>query len=98
MSIRIACQGCNATYVVDDELRGKQIRCRKCEQPVAVPASHKKADAGVIDKKSNAGAVAAAARPRQQDNDDGDDRKAPRRDRDAVRSTKKKGSSGALLW
>ncbi|HZY85733.1 MAG TPA: trypsin-like peptidase domain-containing protein, partial [Gemmataceae bacterium] len=36
MTIRIVCSGCGAAYQVPDNLLGKKVKCRKCEQGIAV--------------------------------------------------------------
>src|SRR5262249_58619015 len=36
MSIQMACPGCGASYTLSDELRGKKVRCKKCEEIFAV--------------------------------------------------------------
>jgi S1-C subfamily serine protease len=42
MAIRVTCPACDALHTVDDDKRGKKIRCRKCDEPISVPASSKK--------------------------------------------------------
>jgi predicted Zn finger-like uncharacterized protein len=39
MPVRITCPACDASYAVDNELRGRRIRCRECGKPVSVPAA-----------------------------------------------------------
>lgn len=39
MSIPFLCRNCKTCYEVDDELAGKEIRCRQCEQRMKVEAS-----------------------------------------------------------
>jgi S1-C subfamily serine protease len=39
MGLRVTCSACGESYPVDDSLRGKRLRCRKCESPLLVPAS-----------------------------------------------------------
>ncbi len=36
MPIQITCARCHASYPVDDDLRGKSVRCRECDLPVFV--------------------------------------------------------------
>jgi len=37
MAIKITCPGCKSTLTLADELRGKKVRCKKCETAVKVP-------------------------------------------------------------
>jgi hypothetical protein len=37
MPIRIICPSCNVANAVDDDKRGRRIRCRKCDNPISVP-------------------------------------------------------------
>ncbi len=100
MSLRITCPGCKASYPVDDELRGKKVRCKKCDEPVTVPAGRKDEEA-VVESKGKSAARRSARddddrRPSRRDRDD-DDRRSPRRDRDDDEPRRaKKGKSGAL--
>ncbi|HMC63840.1 MAG TPA: trypsin-like peptidase domain-containing protein [Gemmataceae bacterium] len=41
MSIQMACPGCGASYTLSDELRGKKVRCKKCEEIFAVNGAAK---------------------------------------------------------
>jgi predicted Zn finger-like uncharacterized protein len=36
MPIQITCGRCQASYPVDDDLRGRRVRCRECGEPVVV--------------------------------------------------------------
>src|SRR5436305_14911538 len=36
MPIRITCPRCGVAYPVEDDLRGRTVRCRDCEEPVLV--------------------------------------------------------------
>src|SRR5262249_49358506 len=36
MPINLLCPSCQARYQVPDSLLGKQVRCRKCQKPIAV--------------------------------------------------------------
>jgi S1-C subfamily serine protease len=44
MSVRVTCPACRASYSVGDEIRGKTIRCRECDQPLPIPARRTDAD------------------------------------------------------
>src|SRR3954470_16895967 len=73
MSIPIVCPICNASYQVDDELRGQRILCRKCDKRINVDEAEAKVESD-----------ARPARRRGRDNDDEnqDDRALLDADRD----------------
>ena len=89
MAIRITCPSCEATYTVDDSLRGKKIRCKKCEEVFAVQpsgggAARDEEDRARPDRRVAAKPVpkpAPARRPRDEDEDEAPARK-PARARD----------------
>src|SRR5262252_2994910 len=37
MSLRLDCPGCHVTYSVPDELRGKNVRCVRCQRTFLAP-------------------------------------------------------------
>ncbi len=39
MSLRITCPHCERTYVLDEELRGKKVRCKGCQKPFTIRAA-----------------------------------------------------------
>ena len=39
MSVRVTCPKCDASFAVDDKMRGKKVYCKKCERPILVPAA-----------------------------------------------------------
>jgi hypothetical protein len=43
MPIKVACSGCKKRYAVPDNLRGKEVHCPGCGQPIAVPLTTAKA-------------------------------------------------------
>jgi predicted Zn finger-like uncharacterized protein len=88
VTIRITCPSCQASYLVDDELRGKRIRCSQCEEPVSVP--DRKTESRIVDRKGKIAPVAVSR-------GSADGRPASGRDREAFRTASKKGSGGLLL-
>src|SRR5215208_164853 len=83
MSLRITCPACKISYTVDDELRGKKIRCRECDKPLNIPAAERKsepAEEGIYDRKGKSAPV-PVKRPARGHNDD----ESPRR-KQAARS------------
>jgi predicted Zn finger-like uncharacterized protein len=79
MSIHIKCPSCGTDYDVNDDLRGKKIRCRSCEEPIAV-----KGASGIKGGEPSARKSAAPSGRREQDEDEAPPRKsaAPSRRRD----------------
>ena len=45
MPVRVVCSRCRASYEVADSLCGKKIKCRGCEESIAVPAVARRARA-----------------------------------------------------
>jgi S1-C subfamily serine protease len=99
MSIRITCPECKSVCKVEDDQRGKKVRCRECDRLLSVPAGGTKIvakdaedDEGFYDARSK-----AAPASKRRDRDDDDDRPAARRDRDGgAPAVAKKGGSGLL--
>src|SRR5258708_3503297 len=78
MSTPIVCPSCNASYEIDDKLRGQRILCRKCEKRIDVPAGHRNEGNNVAETRMEPELKPARRRSRD---DDGDDRASSRRDR-----------------
>jgi HEAT repeat protein/S1-C subfamily serine protease/DNA-directed RNA polymerase subunit RPC12/RpoP len=49
MPVRLTCPKCDASLSVEEDKRGKKIRCRKCEAVILVPAKAKPAAVEVVD-------------------------------------------------
>jgi S1-C subfamily serine protease len=60
--LRFTCPSCNATYSLDENCRGKRIRCRQCQEAVTVPIAVK--TAAPQPKAAGHGAIAAETTPR----------------------------------
>jgi predicted Zn finger-like uncharacterized protein len=60
MPVRISCPMCKSTYVVNDDVRGKQIRCKDCGKLIGVPPAKPAAAEEAI---APAGTKPAPARP-----------------------------------
>ena len=43
MAIQINCPSCKTVNNIDEEKRGRKVRCRKCEKPISVPAEDEEA-------------------------------------------------------
>src|SRR4051794_3468886 len=50
MAFRISCPSCKAANSVDEDQRGKKIRCQDCDQPMMVPG-RKDEDEAVVELK-----------------------------------------------
>ena len=87
VAIRITCPSCRAAYTVDDGLRGKKIRCKKCEEVFAVQpargADHDDEESPRSDRRIAAKPVpkAPVRAPRDEEEDERPARK-PARARD----------------
>src|SRR5438876_11884212 len=74
MSIQMACPGCGATYTLADELKGKKIRCKKCEEIFAVNGVAKRVAEDAIEaaEKPRPGPRAAAPATIRRRGEDGE--------------------------
>ena len=45
MPINVTCAGCSKDYLVKDELGGKKIRCKECDEAISVPGPKKRSAA-----------------------------------------------------
>jgi predicted Zn finger-like uncharacterized protein len=91
MPIRVTCPSCEASYSVDDALRGKKVRCRDCGETVAVGASSSKDSRSTGGKKeegiSSRPMSRSGAGSSRSDRDDRDDDDRPRRKAPAKKSS-----------
>ncbi len=72
MAVSVTCPGCRTSYPVTEDLLGKTIRCKKCQETFTATAARTAAGRGATDERiqtrlANAKTVLAAPR------DDGDD-------------------------
>lgn len=82
MAIRITCPSCRASSSVDERLRGKKIRCAKCEEVVVVPGGGE-TERDEEDRPRRDGTQAppkAPARRAREDDEDETPARKPRRD------------------
>src|SRR5262249_40665550 len=103
MSIQAKCPSCRSIYELSDDLEGKKVRCKRCEQTFVAGASasrkSRRADdeeeeergTGITDRpRGSAAPVRAGARRRAVDDDDDDDELPQRR--------RPSGGNSTLLW
>lgn len=86
MAIKVTCPGCEASLSLAEELRGKKVRCKKCETSLRVPDDDESPDDGAI--QDNVKLKSKAAAP--DDETVVDDADAP-----VKKKKKKKKQSGA---
>ena len=94
MAIRINCPACKTPNNVDDDKRGRKVRCRKCEKPFSVPeasAKKKPAEEDAIQEGRKVKATTARKRDDDDEKEDGDDRPAKKKKEEA------KGGFGMML-
>src|ERR1019366_10730068 len=72
MVIRVTCPSCENRFNVDDDLRGKKVRCRECKETVTVPSTTSCPDEA-ISERPRAGSVGAGKRKPRNFNDPNDD-------------------------
>ncbi len=98
MALRINCPACKTVNVVDDEKRGKKIRCKKCEKPIVVPAEKSKRDdtQAIQDAHKTKLKMAASSHNRNDEDDAEDDEERPTK-KQKTNTTKKKGGFPVML-
>ncbi len=74
MSFRIRCPACKNTYAVEDDLRGKKVRCQMCGQPVAIPGAAPRDAKAIVPRKAGPPPLAS----RREDEEDNDRPSRPR--------------------
>ncbi len=96
MSIRVRCPGCNTEYSLTDQLAGKQVRCKKCGDVIAVRAPRE--DDAPPPKRSSSGVVQTEPPRRERERPlPGKSPDRPRRRRDEYDAPIKK-NGGLALW
>src|SRR5438552_17728040 len=78
MSIKALCPGCNTSYTLADTLRGKKIRCKKCQEvfvaeeaaPEDEEASAEPEEAEAAEDRPARGRTAITDRRRTRDEED----------------------------
>ena len=70
MSLRIRCPSCKAFNTVNDDKRGRKVRCQECDERISVPEDDDAEEAMQAGRTMRAG----AARPSDRDDDEGDER------------------------
>ncbi|MSU79200.1 MAG: hypothetical protein EXS16_14055 [Gemmataceae bacterium] len=98
MALRINCPACKTVNVVDDEKRGKKIRCKKCEKPIVVPAEKSKRDdtQAIQDARKTKLKMAASSHNRNDEDDAEEDEERPTK-KQKTNTAKKKGAFPVML-
>jgi predicted Zn finger-like uncharacterized protein len=97
MALRITCPGCKTALKLDDEMRGRKVRCTNCDKLLNIP--------GVNGKKSNdEDAVqegrklkAAAAKAREEEDEDENEEEEERPAKKKKKKKKQKGLPMGML-
>lgn len=93
MAISITCPHCEATFKVSDSLRGKKVRCKKCEEAFVARPPRKKDDEDEREHRIQGKPQPARRGPRRPaDENDDDDRPSPK-----LRKKKGGGAAGNVL-
>jgi predicted Zn finger-like uncharacterized protein len=77
MAFRIICPSCQAPNAIDDDKRGRKVRCLKCEEPISVPTAKKERqdeEAVQEDRKVRMKALNARKQTDDDEDQDGNDR------------------------
>jgi hypothetical protein len=107
MPIRVRCTECDSEYNLADKLAGKKIRCKKCENIIAVPAEEIMDVTEAADDAATAARKAAVSKSKAPavavaDEEDEPRRKRRHADEDDEESPKRKSKSGKkklpLAW
>ena len=74
MAVNVNCPGCRTSYPVTEDLLGKKIRCKKCQETFTATAAKAPAAARATDERIT------SRRPARDDDDYEEIEEAPRRD------------------
>src|ERR1700686_4761007 len=69
MAIRIKCPACDTSNTVDEEKRGRKVRCRHCEELLSVP-KRRGAEEGIQESPKVAGKAGGSRRQGEDETDD----------------------------
>src|SRR5262245_52375533 len=100
MPVKTACPACHAPYTLADSVRGKNVRCKQCQEVFAVPAVSDpelaiRPEAGPATRPAGAARVRGGAAPPPLAAEDTRTDQLPRRRREPVRDGEPR--SNALL-
>lgn len=99
MSIRIECPSCNTPNTVDEDDVGSKVRCRKCKEKFTVPAGKKSRDEddeASVQEGRKVKSKPAARNQVDDDDQDADDRPAPKK-KTAPKAKEPAGGMGMIL-
>src|SRR5205823_302759 len=100
MAVSVTCPGCRTSYPVTEDLLGKKIRCKKCQETfTATTAKSAAASRGPDERITTRPAPSKAAGGRyEDDDDDGPQRNGNGRGRPVpVKRPAQKGGNGVLI-
>ena len=90
MPLRIRCPACETINTVDEEKRGKRVRCRECDEPIRVPPA--KEDEGIQDGRK------VKTRPAPEADGGDDEDLSQEEERPRKKKKKKAGGNKTTLW
>jgi predicted Zn finger-like uncharacterized protein len=96
MALRITCPGCKTAMKLDDDMRGRKVRCEKCDKTLNVPGANGKKhkdDEAVQEGRKLKNAAAKAEEEELQDEEQEEERPAKKK----KKKKKKNSSSMGLL-
>src|SRR5947209_8339073 len=96
MAVNVNCPGCRTSYPVTEDLLGKKIRCKKCQETFTATAAKAPAGSRPTDERIT------SRRPARNEEDYEDDEEAPRRNgngraRPAAKRPPAKSNKGLLI-
>jgi predicted Zn finger-like uncharacterized protein len=99
MAINTLCPNCKQTYLLDDALAGKRVRCKGCSEPFVVRAEVIEEVLPVEEEPARRRDREDARRPHRDDRrDDRDEGYRDRDDSDRSRPRRRRSSSGVPVW
>jgi predicted Zn finger-like uncharacterized protein len=66
MPITTQCPGCSTTYNVKDEMKGKSVKCKKCQTTFVIGARNPPVNQGRSQRPAQPSPIAPGARPPRQ--------------------------------
>src|ERR1700738_2311585 len=85
MAFRIICPSCQAPNTIDDDKRGRKVRCRKCDEPISVSAAkEEREEEEAVQEDRKVKVRTANARKHTDDDDERDEDDRPSRKKKAA--------------
>ena len=97
MALRITCPGCKTAMKLDDDMRGRKVRCENCDKTLNIPGSNGKKSDGDERAVQEGRKLKNAASKAEDDEPENEEQEEELPAKKKKKKKKKKGSSMGLL-